>query len=335
MSFRKHRKQNLLSGILNSFREDGWRVLILNDTKYHPFILRIAKNDESYTIRIYIWNLTHGGGAARPTDEYRIQVTGVDRFENQPDGRTLILGYWENENVYAGFDFNMHNGVLGASPSIQIRDNALKLANTNGYAPHRRENDEIAIAFRPDFFGEYVRSLDQLHSFGQSERDYEILEKVAQDPNQVNDQEIEYVAVERKTVVYNVRKKLRDNSFKKRIQVAYSCKCAFCGIQLKLIDAAHIIPVEAAGNDATNNGIALCALHHRAYDKNLVTFTDNYKNVLNTETIGVLVQSGFGDGFDFFTQNLKSTIHLPTNVDDRPLVQNVIKANEIRGWNLS
>jgi len=335
MPFRRHHKQNLLSGILNSFREDGWRVLILNDIKYHPFILRISKNNESHSVRIYIWNLTHGGGSARPVDEYRIQVTGVERFEEQPGGHTLILGYREDEDVYAGFDFKMHNGALGASPSIQIRENALNLANVNGYAPYKRGNDEIAIAFRPDFFGEYVRNIVQLHSFGQSDRDFDILEKVAQDPNQVNDQEIEYVGIERKTIVYSVRKKLRDNSFKKRIQVAYSCKCAFCGIQLKLIDAAHIIPVEAAGNDATNNGIALCALHHRAYDKNLVTFTHDYDIVLNQETIGVLTENGFGDGIDFFKQNLKERIHFPTNVDDRPLIANVRVANEIRGWNFS
>ena len=79
----------------------------------------------------------------------------------------------------------------------------------------------------------------------------------------------------------------------------------------------------------------MCAIHHRAYDKNLVTFTDSYEIVLNKATIEVLVQNGFGGGLNFFKQNLKNRIHLPTNVDDRPLVQNVLRANKIRGWNFS
>ena len=41
-----------------------------------------------------------------------------------------------------------------------------------------------------------------------------------------------------------------------------------CGIQLGLIDAAHIIPhSNEKGTDDLDNGISLCPLHHRAYDR--------------------------------------------------------------------
>ena len=59
--------------------------------------------------------------------------------------------------------------------------------------------------------------------------------------------------------------------------IAYSYRCAFCGVQLNLTDAAHIVPVShGADVDKTYNGLALCALHHRAYDQSLVTVWEDY-----------------------------------------------------------
>ena len=39
-------------------------------------------------------------------------------------------------------------------------------------------NGEIAIAFRPDFFGDYVRNLEELHQLGESLREVEVVEQV-------------------------------------------------------------------------------------------------------------------------------------------------------------
>lgn len=110
-----HRKYDLLEGIVQAINESGWNALYVGDIHDHPFLLRVYNERESHLIRVYIWNLTHGGGQARPEDEYRIQITGVTRFEQRPDEKTLILGWWGPVGVYAGFDFNKHNGQLGAS----------------------------------------------------------------------------------------------------------------------------------------------------------------------------------------------------------------------------
>ncbi len=329
----KHRKYDLLDLILQATRDDGWNTLYLSDPKFHPFHIKIYTESESYNLRIYIWNLTHGGGRARPADEYRVQITGVNQFVQSDNEKTLILGWWREGDVFAGFDYNKHTGVLGSSPSIQIREEALRKAHTSGISATTKENEEIAVAFRPDFLVEYIRNSESLHSFGESANDLAVFEELTADPNAVNDAQISTVSQERQTTVINVRKKIRANSFKSRILTSYSSKCAFCSIQLKLIDAAHIVPVQHNGTDETSNGIALCALHHRAFDRNLVTFNEEYQIIYSEKNFDKLREIGLDGGADKFIEGLRAVINLPPTINDRPHIEYIKLANQIRGWN--
>jgi putative restriction endonuclease len=49
-------------------------------------------------------------------------------------------------------------------------------------------------------------------------------------------------------------------------------RCAICTLrERELIQAAHIVPdVETEGIAAVVNGLALCAIHHLAFDRNLL-----------------------------------------------------------------
>jgi putative restriction endonuclease len=79
-----------------------------------------------------------------------------------------------------------------------------------------------------------------MHNFGESDDDYELLERILESPDKINDRLIEQVSPPRKTVATTINRKLRDISFKSRVLTAYGFECAFCGMQLKLVDAAHI-----------------------------------------------------------------------------------------------
>lgn len=330
----KHRKGDLLEIILESARECGWNYFFESDPAYHPFTIRFYREEKIIRCRIYIWNLTHGGGQARPDDEYRIQITGVDRFEKEEGEKVLILGWWDEGEVFAGFDYNHHSDDLGYSPSFQIRQEPLRKAYINGLAPYFKGNDEIAVAFRQDFFMDYVEDMEKIHGFGESETDVEILENATENPDNINDEDLNRVTVpERKEIVATVTRKVRDNNFRSRVLTAYSQKCAFCGIQLKLIEAAHVLPVSAEGSpDDTSNGIALCSLHHKAYDNTLVGFDTDYRIVLNEEIIEKLERKNLVDGLDQFRKNLRAMIILPPDVRDRPHVEFVNRANKYRGW---
>lgn len=331
----KHRKYDLLDIIVQSVNDSGWNVLYVSDISNHPFLLKIYSNEESYLLRIYIWNLTHGGGAARPKDEYRIQITGADRFEQKVGEKTLILGWWSEVGVFAGFDFTKHTGKLGFSPSMQIREEFLRKALLNGFSPCDKGNDEIAVAFRPDFFVSYVQSLEQLHGFGASKKDFKVLEEVSDQPLELNITLVEQVSKQRQTAVIQLSKKLRDTSFKARVLTAYGNKCAFSGLQLKLVDAAHIVPVSYNNStDDTANGIALSALYHCAYDKGLVTFNEQYQIVVNSTKMKHLKEIGFDGGMEKFIKDLRPIINVPPAVNDRPHVNFIKEANKLRGWKI-
>jgi len=52
----------------------------------------------------------------------------------------------------------------------------------------------------------------------------------------------------------------------------YGTACAVCGIDLAgLIDAAHLCAAGQSGSFDARNGLPLCVLHHRAFDRGLWT----------------------------------------------------------------
>ncbi|GAB4506753.1 MAG: hypothetical protein Fur0017_30080 [Anaerolineales bacterium] len=262
-------KNQLLERIIEAVNASGWNVIYSPDMSSHPFKVRIYNEEKLLNLKIYIWNITHGG-YPRSAQEYRIQVklsSGI--FEPEPGWILLILGWWEDGKVFTGFDYRLHSGHVGWSASFQVRLEALEQAYIHGFSPSDKGNGEIAVAFSPEYFIEYATHVTAFHSFGESRPDFDILEAVATH-QVVNDQDLDRVATQRKIALRTIRQSLRDHSFTNRVLTAYSNRCAFCDIQLKLIEAAHILPVSYEGStDETSNGIALCSLHHKAYDKSL------------------------------------------------------------------
>ena len=65
----------------------------------------------------------------------------------------------------------------------------------------------------------------------------------------------------------------RDSQFRERILVAYSFSCAVCGFNVWLgrspvaLEAAHIKWHQAGGPDQEDNGLLLCTLHHKLFDR--------------------------------------------------------------------
>lgn len=63
----------------------------------------------------------------------------------------------------------------------------------------------------------------------------------------------------------------RDPQFRERVLHKYNSTCVVCGNQDEIIlEAAHVIAVGEGGDDNVDNGICLCANHHRMYDAALL-----------------------------------------------------------------
>lgn len=328
-------KPDLLRAVENGFRAGGWTVLYLTRPHDHPARYRISKDNISATVRVYVWNITHGGGQ-RSASEHRIQITSLNgpRLLPETQGKTLILGYWADQEVFAGFDYAFHSGLLGGSPSLQIGESALLAAHQRRFAMHEKENGELAIAFTPDFVGTYVENLTELHATGHVPAEVGLLIRMANNPDLVPEPEIiSTVAAQRQFAVTQTRRALRALDFKKRVLSAYSHACAMCGMQLQLLDGAHILPVSEPGStDETANGVALCALHHRAYDRGLVTFDQRYRVQVNNQHLEDLRAAGHDAKLGEFRESLRRAICVPADPGDRPNPQYVDQANKLRRW---
>ena len=75
----------------------------------------------------------------------------------------------------------------------------------------------------------------------------------------------EYVTVE-------ARRRLHQQGFRERVLRAYREQCAICRLKhAELLDAAHILPDgHPKGHPVVPNGLALCTLHHAAFDRSVL-----------------------------------------------------------------
>lgn len=63
----------------------------------------------------------------------------------------------------------------------------------------------------------------------------------------------------------------RDPKFREHVLQKYNSTCIVCGNRdTHILEAAHIMAVGEGGNDNVDNGICLCANHHKMYDAALI-----------------------------------------------------------------
>ena len=187
---------------------------------------------------------------------------------------------------------------------------------------------------KPAYMGAYLDNMEELHACGSSDEALKLLEEVCANPQNVDDQDIEgRVPQQRRYAVISTRKALRDANFKARVLTAYSNACAMCGLQLRLLDAAHILPAaHPDSTDETCNGVALCSLHHRAYDRGLVTFDSGYRIHRNEAMEHEFVTEGLDGGLADFRTRLFPMLEVPPDHADRPAVAYIEQVNAMRGW---
>ncbi len=113
------------------------------------------------------------------------------------------------------------------------------------------------------------------------------------------------------------RYRLHQQRFKLNVMRAYRHRCAICTLRERdLVQAAHIVPdVESEGIAAVVNGLALCAIHHLAFDRNLLGIDPegvvHIAGRLLREIDGPMLRAGLQDFHG-------SPIHQPRRAEDRP-----------------
>jgi putative restriction endonuclease len=321
----------LVRVLVDAFTECGATAVQVPATRKQPKRFFVQTGQVSLDLWIYAWTLTHGGGAARPKDEYRVQLTGVTApLGMNPRGPTILIGYEPGLQCFAGFDLRKHQRFSLRSPSIQININALHDALRDGFSFVIKGNDEIAIGFRPDQILAYALNAELLHSQGADAKVAALLAK-ATSLAPIVDRELLAVSKERQKLVATVSRLSRESDFRRKVVVAYDRKCAVTGIQLRLVDAAHILPVGATGsNDEVSNGLCLSPTYHRAYDRGLVYLDSSLVMRVNAKQERELVDMRLDGGLTEFRSYLDRPIRLPADRRQWPDLRMIQKANMFR-----
>jgi putative restriction endonuclease len=82
----------------------------------------------------------------------------------------------------------------------------------------------------------------------------------------------------RRYLIAETKRRLHQPVFASQVMLAYETKCAVCTLaHRELLDAAHIVPDNhPLGLPVVANGLALCKIHHAAYDRNILGIRPDY-----------------------------------------------------------
>ncbi len=115
------------------------------------------------------------------------------------------------------------------------------------------------------------------------------------------------------------RPSARSSKFRREVIQAYGHRCAICGYDVKIgqgidlgLEAAHIKWHNAGGPCTVNNGLALCAIHHKAFDLGAIGLDNDLKIVISPQVYG---SSG---KVSLFTGLAGANIHMPNRLELLP-----------------
>ena len=116
-----------------------------------------------------------------------------------------------------------------------------------------------------------------------------------------------------------LKSRKRDPGFRREVIRAYEHRCAVCDYDIRLdnnlmgLEAAHIQWHAYDGPDEVSNGLALCTLHHKAFDLGGISLLDDLRLVVSDDL------HGQNRAFDlWFLDHKGKPIRAPRHNDQRP-----------------
>jgi putative restriction endonuclease len=207
--------------------------------------IQVEAEMQMRTFRLVVKSITSDARfAGQEVNRYRFQLTGIER--RTPDEVDALLGVFdeESEPILVLVDPQRHLPVSGGSNSVQLPRELLESALREQRVVAVDHHGEEFIAFPPS------RLVDAL--FG-TRRGLELLAEMPHAPAELL----------RVQVFQNVR----DPCFRDRVLERVGHACVACGLQLEIVEAAHIVAHAYSRDDRTENGLSLCPNHHAAYDQ--------------------------------------------------------------------
>ncbi|HKJ00823.1 MAG TPA: HNH endonuclease [Longimicrobiales bacterium] len=110
----------------------------------------------------------------------------------------------------------------------------------------------------------------------------------------------------------------RDPKFRAVVLKAYEAKCALCAFDARMgdslvgLEAAYVRWHQAGGPSTVSNGMALCSLHHKLFDRGAFTLTHDRRVVVSAELHGTAATE------QWITRHHGSKLRLPRRSANHP-----------------
>lgn len=326
-------------------------VVVGGTADLHPLTADVAGAQGAGRWLLYVWTVTPDrSDEGRPAGEYKIQLqfsqasAAVHRLPGSPTGAraryglqlapgtaTALLGYSPEFGVFVAWEARLYPN-FGSSPNVQVREDLLDEARRYGWAvaePRRRKQDEVRVAFGSAHLARYLaasQASDAAGRFGRA-RLYDMLAATPLGPAAENGTPapLTPAAAALPLAVANQRQRiaatrlLRDPRFAHEVKEAYDHACAACGLQLNVVEAAHIIPAsEPAGTDDVWNGVTLCPTHHTLFDARAFVVRQSLKIAVDQDLVAFLPEIGRDGGLGVLTSLDGVALRRPTFWGDPP-----------------
>lgn len=114
-----------------------------------------------------------------------------------------------------------------------------------------------------------------------------------------------------------VRSRMHQARFREAVLRAYRRCCAICRLRrAELVDAAHIVGDAEGGEPVVPNGLALCKLHHAAFDRHILGIRPDLRVVVRTDVLDEVDGPMLVHGLQGFHDAELAV--LPRRTDQRP-----------------
>lgn len=127
---------------------------------------------------------------------------------------------------------------------------------------------------------------------------------------------------------------LRHLLFRSAVFKAYASRCALSGIEfVEVLEAAHIVPWSHSTPQQrldVRNGLVLSSLHHKLFDKGLITISTDYM-------VEYCDPEGTDRDYSKLEKSFTLSLHgkqmlVPRLLKHRPLAENIRQHHQILGW---
>lgn len=277
-------------------------------------------------VRAYLFTVTRDQSSqGRPPGEFKIQliIEGQARSARGSlalqDAYTILLGFSPDFGVFVGWEARLYVS-FSYSANVQVREPLLAEARSNGWAVAAPRNlkasTEVRVAFSAGNLMPYLRAsqaADRRDLLGAWREAFMLANApnhhAGKLPPRARGLE-KYVQQERQRLIST--RLSRDARFAPRVKEQFDYACAVCSVQLEIVEAAHIVPVnDTHSSDEIWNGLSLCPNHHTLFDARRFVIAPSLEVVVDNDSITFLESAGRASGVELLTRYRGQRIRAP------------------------